>query len=111
MALVVVEEEGRVEVAVAGVGHGGQADTVFQPELVEPVDHLRDLRDGHRDVLAEHVLAQRHQDVTELAARPPDPVSLGPALGHAVVHPAHQLHHLGQLEQDLFLVVAVLLDQ
>ena len=79
-------------------------------QRLEPVDHLRNHRDRHRDVLAEDVLALLHQNPAEVAAGVPDPLPLRLALGDPVVDAVEDLDHLGQLEKHLFAVVAVLLD-
>ena len=109
MPLLFLEDQRRVQVAVPGVGHGRHRNPVLEPQRVEAMNHLRDLRDRHRDILAEDVLSQLDQHVAELAASVPDAFPLRLRLGDPVVDTVQDLHHLGQLKEDLLPIVAVLL--
>ena len=99
-----------MQIAVAGVPDGDDAQAGPGGQGLDPADHFGNLSDRHGHVLGEEVLGHRHQDLAEGPPRFPEPLAFVRGLGDPVVGPTQHFDHLHQVELHELLVVAVLLD-
>ena len=110
-ALLVAEEDRRVQVAVAGVAESADLQPRLGGEPPQPPDHLGNAAYGNRHILGKVVVRHRHQDLSKAATGLPEPVPLGARLGHAVVDAVQEVDDSHQVVLHVLLVIAVLLDQ